>query len=428
MERSRMALSDIDLLNLDAFVVGDHHWMFEVLRAEQPVHWSEEPAEDGKGFWSITKHADLQMVNRDTTTFSSETGGTQRADFWDQDEAAAFDTRGVMLVDTDPPKHTRYRRLVNKGFTPRMIGLLESHLRYRAELIVDEVIESGSCEFVSDLAAELPLQAIAEIMGVPQEDRRLMFDWSNTMIGAQDPEFNKSGVGEEAQEAAAQVFAYANQLAAARREDPRDDIVTTLINAEIEGERLSELEFDMFMLLLTVAGNETTRNATASGMDALLRHPDQMAALLGHLDDDAYVSTAIDEVLRWATPVLHFRRTATVDTEIRGQSIAAGDKLLIWHISANRDEEVFADPFAFDIERTPNEHVAFGGGGAHYCLGANLAKIEIEIIVREILSRMPDIAAAGDAEMLRSNFIGGVKRLPVSFTPGPRKHPAGASA
>ncbi len=423
-----MQLSDVDLLDLDRFVTGEHHEMFKVLREQDPVHWSDEPPSEGKGFWSITKHADLQMVNRDTTTFSSETGGTQRVDFWDKDENAAFDTRGVMLVDTDPPQHTRYRRLVNKGFTPRMINLLEQHLRYRAELVVDEVIERGECEFVSDLAAELPLQAIAEIMGVPQEDRRLMFDWSNTMIGAQDPEFNETGGAEKAQEAAAQVFAYANALGAARREDPRDDIVTTLINAEIEGERLSELEFDMFMLLLTVAGNETTRNATSSGMNALLENPEQFAQLLERADDTAYVSTAIDEVLRWATPVLHFRRTATVDTEVRGQEIKAGEKLLIWHISANRDEEAFPDPFRFDIERTPNEHVAFGGGGAHYCLGANLAKLELEIIFAEILSRMSDLEKAGDAEMLRSNFIGGVKRLPVTFTPGPRKHPAPAGA
>lgn len=417
-----MDLNDIDLLDLDRFVTGEHHQMFELLRREQPVHWTDEP--DGTGFWSVTKHADLQMVNRDTTVFSSEVGGTQRIDM---SEAGDFDTRGVMLVDTDPPKHTRYRRLVNKGFTPRMIGLIEAHLSYRAELIVDEVIETGSCEFVGDLAAELPLQAIAEIMGVPQEDRRLMFDWSNTMIGAQDADFNSDlNSNEAATTAAAEVFAYANQLAAARREDPRDDIVTTLINAEIEGEQLNELEFDMFMLLLTVAGNETTRNATASGMDALLRNPDQMARLVANLDDDAYLSGAIDEVLRWATPVLQFRRTATVDTEIRGQKIAAGDKVLIWHISANRDEEVFPEPFTFDIERTPNEHVAFGGGGAHYCLGANLAKIELEIIFREILSRMPDLTAAGPAEMLRSNFIGGVKRLPVTFTPGARKHPVPA--
>ena len=425
-----MRLEDVDLMDLDAFVRGDHHEMFKVLREQAPVSFHPEP--DGPGFWSVTKHADLQMVNRDTATFSSELGGTQRFDMGEGD-TADFDTRGLMLVDTDPPKHTRLRRLVNKGFTPRMINMLEQHLRYRAELIVDNVIEKGECEFVEDLAAELPLQAIAEIMGVPQEDRHLMFQWSNAMIGAQDEEYSdtpdsRGGENTQARAAAMEVYAYANQLGAARRDDPREDIVTTLINAEIEGEQLTELEFDMFMLLLVVAGNETTRNATAHGMHALLNHPDEFAKLRAHEGDSAYFSTAADEILRWATPVLHFRRTATVDTEVRGVPIAAGEKVLMWHISANRDEEVFEDPFRFDIERTPNDHVAFGGGGAHYCLGANLAKLELQIIFDEVLSRMPDITQAGPAETLRSNFIGGVKHLPVTFTPGVRKHPVGAVA
>jgi cholest-4-en-3-one 26-monooxygenase len=411
-------LDEVDLLDLDAFVAGRHHAMFQVLRAEDPVHWSDEP--DGPGFWSVTKLEDLQMVNRDTALFSSQAGSTQRVD---PDPNSEFDTRGVLLLDSDPPIHTRYRRLVNKGFTPRMIGLLEQHLRYRAELIVDEVIERGECEFVTDLAAELPLQAIAEIMGVPQEDRRLLFEWSNALIGSQDPEYQDPDDPNRPMTAAAEIFAYSNQLAARRRDDPRDDIVTKLLNAEIEGERLSELEFDMFMLLLTVAGNETTRNATSAGMWALLTHPEQKAKLIANLDDDTYVSTAVDEILRWSSPVMHFRRTAMDDTEIRGREIRKGDKVLIWHISANRDEEVFEDPFRFDLERRPNEHVAFGGGGAHYCLGANLAKLELEIIFSEVLSRMPDIEATGPAEMLRSNFIGGVKHLPVRFAPGRRKHP-----
>lgn len=416
-------LDEVDLLDLDGFVAGRHHAMFATLRAEDPVHWSDEP--DGPGFWSVTKHDDLQVVNRDTTTFSSQLGGTQLKD---HDPDQAFDTRGVLLLDSDPPIHTRYRRLVNKGFTPRMIGMLDQHLHYRAELIVDQVIERGECEFVTDLAAELPLQAIADIMGVPQEDRRLMFEWSNAMIGSQDPEYQDPDNPDKPLQAAAEIFAYSNNLAIQRRQDPRDDIVTTLLNAEIEGERLSELEFDMFMLLLTVAGNETTRNATSAGMWALLQHPEQFAKLQANAEDEVYVSTAIDEILRWATPVMHFRRTATADAEIRGREIRAGDKVLIWHISANRDEDVFDDPFVFDLERRPNEHVAFGGGGAHYCLGASLAKLELEIIFTEVLTRMAGLSAAGPAEMLRSNFIGGVKHLPVTFTPGRRKHAVGATA
>ena len=417
-----MELADIDLLDLDRFVNGEHHEMFRVLREQAPVHWHDEP--DGSGFWSITKLHDLQEVNRDVDTFSSEIGGTQRFDIGSED--AVFDTRGNMLVDTDPPKHTRYRRIVNKGFTPRMIGLLEEHLLYRAELIVDDVIESGNAEFVTDLAAELPLQAIAELMGVPQEDRHLIFEWSNTMIGSADPDFAED---EEApHEAAMALYAYSNALAAERRENPRDDIVTKLINADMDGESLSELEFDMFMLLLSVAGNETTRTATAIGMNALFDHPEQMAKLRANLDDDDYMLRATDEILRWSTPVLHFRRTAAVDTEVRGVPIAKGDKVLMWHVSANRDEEVFDDPFTFDVERTPNEHVAFGGGGAHYCLGANLARVELRIIFRELLSRMEGLDKTAEPTILRSNFVTGIKELPVTFEPGPRKHPVGTSA
>ncbi len=334
-----------------------------------------------------------------------------------------------MLIDTDPPKHTRYRRIVNKGFTPRMIGLLEDHLQYRAELVVDNVIETGHCDLVNDLAAELPLQAIAEMMGVPQEDRHLMFEWTNTMIGASDPEYTgEAGSSNEARDAAMQLYVYSNELAAKRREDPRDDLVTKLLNADMEGEALSEEEFDMFMLLLSVAGSETTRTATSHGMQALFDHPDQMALMRENLFDDDFIALANEEIVRWATPVTHFRRTAAVDTELRGKQIKAGDKVLIWHASANRDEEIFDEPDKFDLQRTPNEHVGFGGGGAHFCLGANLARAELRIIFREMLSRMPDIHPTGPAEILRSNFIHGVKHLPVAFTPGERKHAVGAVA
>ena len=407
-------IEDIDLLDPDRFVAGEHHEMFRVLRAEDPVHWTEEP--DGPGFWSITKHADLREINRDVELFSSEAEGTQRFDM----SVGDFDTRGQMLIDSDPPTHTRYRRLVNKGFTPRMIGLLTDHLEYRAELIVDDVIEKGECDFVTDLAAELPLQAIAELMGVPQEDRHLIFDWSNTLIGSTDPEY---GHEEAAAEAATELYAYSNRLAAERRQNPKDDIVTALINAEIEGEKLSEFEFDMFMLLLSVAGNETTRTATSRGMDALFAHPDQLDDFIANLGDHDYMMTAMDEILRWSTPVMHFRRTATRDTEIRDTKISKGDKILIWHVSANMDEEQFVDPFHFDLRRTPNDHISFGGGGAHYCLGANLARAELEIIYREAMSRLGDMHPTGPAQVLRSNFIAGVKHLPVAFTPGKRKHP-----
>ncbi len=407
-----MTTATIDLLDLDRFQRLEHHDMFRRLRAEDPVSWHDYPG--GTGFWNVVRHEDVVTVNRDSELFSSEVGGVS---IMDPEAQGGFDTRGVMMLYTDPPKHTRYRLLVNKGFTPRMIGLLEQYLRHRSRMIVDNVIERGSCDFVVDLASELPLQAIAEIMGVPQEDRHLLFEWSNAMIGADDPDF-EDGV-EGAHEASAQLYTYANELAKQRRNDPRDDIVTKLINAEVEGEKLSELEFDMFMLLLSVAGNETTRNTTSWGMWALMQHPEQYASL--RQDLDAQLNPAVEEILRWASPVYHFRRTATRPTEIRGQEVADGDKVVMWYISANRDEEVFDDPFRFDITRDPEEQVAFGGGGHHFCLGANLARMELKLIFQEVLERIPDMHLVGDPEILRSNFIGGIKHMPVAFTPGARR-------
>jgi cholest-4-en-3-one 26-monooxygenase len=405
----------IDLLDLDRFQRLEHHEMFKRLRAEAPVSWHDYPGH--RGFWNVVKHADVVAMNRDSDLFSSEIGGTGILDPDEMEGAAGGDPRGVMMLYMDPPKHTRYRLLVNKGFTPRMIGLLEQYLTHRSTLIVDNVIERGSCDFVEDLAAELPLQAIADIMGVPQEDRKLLFSWSNRMIGFDDPEYASA----DGAEAAGELYMYVNGLASQRRAEPRDDIVTRLINAEIGGDRLSELEFDMFMLLLTVAGNETTRNTTSWGMWALMQHPEQYAALR---EDPDLLGPAIEEILRWASPVYHFRRTAMADTEIRGQAIAKGDKVVMWHISANRDEEVFADPYRFDITRSPNEQVAFGGGGLHYCLGANLARMELRLILREVLDRIPDMKLAGEPKILRSNFIGGVKHMPVTFTPGRKLNPA----
>ncbi len=416
-----MNLNDVDLLDLDRFQRGEHHDMFTVLRAEDPVHWTDEP--DGPGFWSITKHADLQQVNRDAQGFSAQDGGITLHEFSTLDEG--MDMRGKIMVMTDAPKHTRYRMLVNKGFTPRMIGLIQAHLAYRAELIVDAVIERGECEFVTELAAELPLQAIADIMGVPQEERHLLFDWTNRLIGADDPEYNKDPDNRaDATAAAAELYMFASALGEARRDDPRDDIVTKLINAEIDGDKLSAEEFELFVLLLAVAGNETTRNATAHGILAFMTHPDEFAKLQAHPE---LIDSAVEEVLRWSSPVLYFRRQATHDVTLRGKQIKAGDKIAMWHVSGNRDEEVFDEPFRFDITRSPNEHIAFGGGGAHFCLGANLARVELRLLFEQLAQRTPDMHLAGEVERLRSNFIGGIKHMPVEFTPGERLHPLEAA-
>ncbi len=408
-----MKTPGIDLTDLDRFQRGEHHEMFRRLRAEEPVAWHDLP--DGKGFWNLVTHPDVLRVNRDSALFSSEREGV--VGFYNPDELPpqAADQRGVMLLFTDPPKHTRYRKLVNKGFTPRMIGVLEKYLEHRTTRIIDEMIEVGSCDFVTDFAAELPLQAIAEIMGVPQEDRKLLFEWSNRMIGIDDPEY---GGTEDNMTAMTELYMYVNQLAAQRRTDPRDDIVTKLINAEIDGDKLTGDEFDFFMLLLTVAGNETTRNTTSWGMHALMQNRDQYKLL--H-ENPELLDSAVEEILRWASPVLHFRRTATADTEINGQPIAKDDKVVMWYISANRDENVFKDPYTFDITRSPNDQVAFGGGGTHFCLGANLARAELRVLFRELIERIPDMEMTAEPDILRSNFIGGVKHMPVKFAPGKRR-------
>jgi cholest-4-en-3-one 26-monooxygenase len=407
-------LEDVDLLDPDVFRGGRHHEMFDVLRREDPVHFHAEP--DGPGFWCITRHDDLIAVNRDYEVFSSAEHGIMIPDI-----APGGEMVREMMLYMDPPRHTRYRLLVNKGFTPRMIGLIEEGLRTKARLIVDNVIEQDSCDFVVDIASELPLQAIAELMGIPQEDRHKIFDWSNRMVGIDDPEFE--GDRESGTEAATELYLYANALASGKRTDPRDDIVSRLLGSEIDGDTLSEAEFDMFFLLLSVAGNETTRNATSHGMKALMDNPDQFAKLVANPE---LVPSAVEEILRWATPVLHFRRTALQDYEIGGKQIKAGDKVVMWHISANRDEAVFDDPHTFDIERSPNEHIAFGGGGPHFCLGANLARLELRLVFDEIVRRMPDMQPAGPTEYLRSNFIGGIKHMPVKFSPGASSEPRAA--
>jgi cholest-4-en-3-one 26-monooxygenase len=298
-----------------------------------------------------------------------------------------------------------------------MIARMEDSIRRATRAIVDEVIEQGRCDFVTKVAAELPLEVIADIMGVPQEDRHLVFNWSNRLIGFDDPEFQTSL--EDAREAAAEVWGYANQLAEGRKGKEGKDLVTVLINAVVDGEQLTEMEFDGFFLLLAVAGNETTRNLITGGMLALIENPAARARLLA---DPTLLPTAVEEMLRWVTPVIHFRRTAMRDVEIRGAKIKKGDKVVLYYPSANRDEDVFANPNVFDVGRTPNEHLAFGIG-QHSCLGLNLARLEIRVMFEEILRRMPDIELDGKVRRLRSNFINGVKEMPVKFTPGKRSEP-----
>jgi len=397
-----MSLADIDLTDPDAFVAGvPHEWMTR-LRTEAPVFWHEEA--EGPGFWCVTGYEEFVTVNREWETFSSMRGAVY---LWDLPEAELEMQRMIML-NMDPPLHTRYRLLVNKGFTPRMVAALEEQSRVRTREILARVKARGECDFVVDVAAELPLQVIADLMGVPQEDRHKLFDWSNRMIGGEDPEYGLTE--EERQMASMELYAYSAELAAQRRLDPHQDLMSILTQASVNGEQLSDVEIDLFFLLLSVAGNETTRNLISHGIVALLENPDQLALLRA---DRSLMGSAIEEMLRWASPVMQFRRTATRDTELGGQAIAEGDKVVFWHIAANRDETRFPDPFRFDITRTPNEHVAFGSGGPHYCLGANLARLEIKVMFEELLDAFDEMEVTGPVERLRSNFINGIKHIPL---------------
>jgi cholest-4-en-3-one 26-monooxygenase len=279
----------------------------------------------------------------------------------------------------------------------------------RTRELIGSAKDKGEFDFVSDIAAELPLQVIAELMGIPQEDRHKVFDWTNRMVGSNDPEFLEAP--ELATAAAMELFAYADALTVERKANPHDDLVSILAHAEIGGDQLDQLEIDMFFMLLAVAGNETTRNQLSHGMLALMENPDERRKLI---EQPELLESAIEEMLRYASPVMHFRRTATRDTEIGGQHVAEGDKVVFWHASANRDEAVFDDPDRFDIARSPNDHVAFGGGGSHFCLGANLARLEIRIMLTEILREMPALELSGDVQRLCSNFINGIKHLPVA--------------
>ena len=406
--------SGVDLWDFDMFQRQEHHAVLERLRETDPgIHWVDE-GDKGMGYWAVTRQAHLKEVNRRADVFSSNHSGTQMRDPDQRSKKSRF-ALDQTLIDMDPPRHTRYRKLVNRGFTPRMIALLEDYLQNRTDIILDNVVEEGRCDFVRNISAELPLQAIAEMMGIPIEDRARVFDWTNAMIGSEDPEFVRSR--EDIDRAAAELFGYSHQLQTERRDNPSDDIVTTLLSADIDGEALSELEFDMFFLILCVAGNETTRNSITRGMMAFFDFGDQWEKFVA--DPDQHMDTAVEEIVRWASPVVCFRRQALSDYDIGGVRIAAGDKVVMFHVAANRDPRAFDDPWRFDIERTPNDHVGFGGGGPHYCLGASLARMEIRLTFREIARRIPDIRRDGEPDYLRSNFIAGVKRLPVAYTPSP---------
>jgi cytochrome P450 len=390
---------ETNLVDAASYASGPPHALFARMRAEAPLCWHPEP--NGPGFWALTRHADVLAVSRDAETFSSARGGYMPQDM----DAMAVAQSRLMLLGMDPPEHTRLRGLVNRGFTPRQVARLEPRIRALSASIVDAVAPRGTCDFVSEVSGELPSLLIAELMGIPPDDGRRLYELTERM--------HQTGAPADTQAAVVEMMSYAAGVRAAKRARPADDIASVLLRAEIDGERLSDLEFDLFFLLLINAGGDTTRNLVASGMLTLLAHPDQLAAVRA---DRALLPGAIEEMLRFVPPVVQFRRTLTRDAEIRGQKLREGEKVVMFYPAANRDEEVFAAPDRFDVRRTPNPHLAFGGGGAHYCLGANLARLEIRCLFEAVLDRLHGLELVGPVERLHSWFIDGPRRMPVRFS------------
>jgi cytochrome P450 len=410
------ALDEVDLTRHEVYRRGFPHELFSVLRKEAPV-WRhpDTPGTErmGGSFWVVSRHADVQAVSRDPVRFRSLEGPAI--------PDTAPERAGVMLVTMDPPDHTRLRRLVSAGFTPRMTALLDAQARAWAVSIVESALARGACDFVQEVAYPLPMHMIADIVGIPRADREWLFDRVNALLLSTDPE-TRLGVSERAA-IERELFGYAQALGVEKRRNPADDVWTLLTTAEIEQPdgsttRLTEIELDLFFMVLTIAGSETTRSAIASGLIALLEHPDQMARMR---TDPAVMPTAIDEILRWASPVAYFRRTATEDVVLHDVEIPAGDRVTIWYPSANRDDAAFDRPFTFDITRSPNPQVAFGGGGMHYCLGANLAKREIRVMFEELLARVGTIEITGEPEYAVQGIGNPItltlKHLPVRLSP-----------
>ncbi len=393
----------IDLLSPASFASGQPHDQFDWLRENDPVHWHDEP--DGGGFWAVTRHQDVKAVGRDATTFSSV------PTIMIPDNEGSMDLGDHnMMITMDPPRHSGYRRLASPDFVPRAARVLRPRIEELARTIVDGVAARGECDLVEDLAGLMPSYVIAEMLGIPHQDGVELYKLTEAIHAA--PESQPPGA---AMGAVLQMFNYARGVFDEKQAAPGPDLSSRLINGEVDGHPMDEIDFNLFFLLLIDAGGDTTRNLVAGGMQALFDHSDERARLQADLN--GLLPSAIEEMLRWVSPVIYMRRTAMRDTELRDHKIAAGDKVVMYYGAANRDPDAFDHPQRFDVGRTPNDHVAFGGGGPHFCLGAHIGRIEIEAMFRELLTRLPDIEPTAPAEWLPSNFISGPKHLPVRFSP-----------
>lgn len=405
-------MDDIDLTDLDQFTIGFPHHVFSWLRREAPV-WFHPPTThtpDGEGFWVLSRHADIVAAATDPATFSSETGGDRDGGGTTLEDMPLGSAVGSLLNMTDDPRHAKIRRLLAPSTTPRALRRIEEDMRHRAAGIVDAAVAKGECDFLVDVAAELPLQAVAELAGVPQEDRHELMSWVNTTLDYEEREVGE--INERVVQAQARMFTYGTELLERKRARPGADLLSVITHATVDDEPLTENEQRLFLSLIVAAGSETTRNAIAIGMATLGEAPESWERLYR---DRSLIPTAMEEILRWASVTPYNRRTATRNVQIGGQRIAAGDKVTLWWASANRDEAVFAQPHIFDITRDPNPHMAFGRG-VHFCLGAALARMEMRVMFDVLLDRVESLTPTGPIEYVRSNKHTGVRHMPVAIT------------
>jgi cytochrome P450 len=409
-------IGDIDLADNDAFVDRVPYEWFDALRREDPVHWQTERT--GRGFWAVTTHADVVKVSNDWETFSSQMGASALEDLAPDALAARRS-----MIDTDPTLHTSLRRTVSTPFRPRKIGEYEALIRSITREVLRDALAHERFDFVERVATAIPIKVLCHVLGVPAEDESLMVSLGDQLIANTDPDLTSVLLdGDESERyrllpfrnpAALELFEYSKRISADRQERPRSDLVTDLVQATLGGQPLETREIDAMFLLLVVAGNETTRQAIALGVQALIEHPDQSALLAG-LDNSGW-RAAVEELLRWTTPLHHFRRTATRDVELNGKVIATGEKVVVWYTSANRDERVFENPYRLDLRRWPNPHATFGRGGPHHCLGEHLARMELRILLEELRTVLPRLEGDGEPIRIRSNFTNGLKHFPVRF-------------